>query len=943
MGNLFSKKNGFEKQLLDMETKILNLEDKLSNSRIFHQKVLHKIVLYSFAIEFFIILFTYVKSRSLETLPEKLFCCIYLVLFPIFIFILTKVYGFIYKYLIKKNEIKLDGLKTGLQKKLDERKRETDYENTQKLLDRYESIINNKKKRNPSSPINKPLGPPAMNNTRNRNQPYNIASQQNQQQQRMVQTQPLSPQQLQLLQQQQRLSQQIAPQQQQQQQQQPQQQPQSQQLQPPQQQQQQQPILNQPYNINNSINNKPPIQIPPQQSFQYINNQRSPQQYQQQQQQQQKSKWWLDKLVDYLISDGPAHGSPLICSNCHSHNGYVPVEELSNIQFRCRVCKTFNQRDSVNNITNNNTTNDSGNNQNTGSTQQTESLQDQPSIEEIDKNFSVVEQNNETNNENISDGEKRLEDNNSNDNNNDINNDVAVIGAGFSGLCFAKYSNQIGNLIPTIFEKSNDFGGAWSNSSSRKVWDSLKLNVNQISMSFSDFEIKNKFPSKDDIFPSNQLFYEYLKSYVEHFKINDFIKFNSNVTKVEKIGNDESCCRWKVTWENKHQTINSDCFDFVVVCNGAFSKSSIQNELQIKLDQFKGNVIHSEKYRNPELLKGKNVVVIGSSFSGCEIASDISNVTSNCILVGHDNFYTVNKFLTNENGNEVPWDMSFFKRCISYEKCDNKTDQEIWEIIKKSFLQICPKQDISKNPNSLIPIRTTPENQPPVGFIVTSTYIDDVESGKIKTFTGDNYKIKSVNGSSITFSNDKGEINTVDNIDTVIVSNGYQMEFPFLEKDVLDDVCFDPKDQFLPICAYEYSFPSKFKTMAFICCFKGAFFSEVELYCRWISLVFSDKLEYPSDDKLINGKNDLLKLRSLRPRPQFPVLDCVYHCDKIAKEIGCLPDFESIKINDPDLYNKLWNGFYCTASYNLVGPGSKPILAKEIINNNFETFKQFDN
>ncbi|KAK5579446.1 hypothetical protein RB653_009129 [Dictyostelium firmibasis] len=416
MGNFFSKKNGFEKQLLDMETKILYLEDKLSNSRMFHQKVLHKIVLYSFAIEFFIILFTYVKSRSLENLPEKLFCCIYLVLFPVFIFILAKVYGFIYKYLIKKNEVKLDNLKTGLQKKLDERKRETDYENTQKLLDRYESIIN-KKKKNPPSPTNKPLNQSNMNmnnnnsdmnniignSTRNRNQPYNIASQQHNQQQRMIQPQQLSPQQQQLLQQQQRLNQNIVPPQYQQ-------QPQN-----------QQPILNQPNNINSISNNIEKSPSPIQQSSQFISNQRLPsqqyqhqhQQQQQQQQQQQKSKWWLDKLVDYLISDGPTHGSPLICSNCHSHNGYVPVEELSNIQFRCRICKTFNQRDSVNNL--NPTNNTINNNENAGSNQQP--LQDQqPSIEEIDKNIS--EQKNDTNNENDGENDKNLEENNT------INNEI---------------------------------------------------------------------------------------------------------------------------------------------------------------------------------------------------------------------------------------------------------------------------------------------------------------------------------------------------------------------------------------------------------------------------------------------------------------------------------------------------------------------------------------
>ncbi|KAM9974872.1 hypothetical protein ACTFIW_008342 [Dictyostelium discoideum] len=527
------------------------------------------------------------------------------------------------------------------------------------------------------------------------------------------------------------------------------------------------------------------------------------------------------------------------------------------------------------------------------------------------------------------------------------NKKVAIIGAGPSGLCFAKYINQIGYLIPTIFDKSNDFGGVWSNSTNRKVWDSLRINFNQFSTSFSDFPFKDKFPSKGEVFPTNQELYEYYKSYVEHFDLMKIIRFNSTIISVKKFkgpSEDFTNCKWKVTWVQNDKTTLTEVFDFIVVASGTFSKGFVSKDLQMKLKNFKGDIIHSENYRNPESLKGKNVVVLGSSFSGCEIANEVSTVTSKCFQVGHENYYAINSFIPNEKGVEVPWEMIFHVRNLSYQTHHNKSHKEIWETKKKFLLDICPKQDLKKNPNSLVPIKTTPENQPPIGIIFSRNYIENVESGKIKTFTGDNYKIQSVNnGNSLTFSNDKGEINTVDNTDTLILSSGFQIDFSFLDNDVLEDICYEPTDSLVPMCLYEHTFPSKFKSIAFIGCLKGVFRFEVELYCRWVSLVFSGKLEYPNDEKLSQGKNDLLKLRSLRPRPQFPILDCVYHCDKIAKEIGCLPDFESIKINDPELYNKLWNGFFCQASYNLIGPGSNPTLAKEIINNYYENYQQFKN
>lgn len=37
---------------------------------------------------------------------------------------------------------------------------------------------------------------------------------------------------------------------------------------------------------------------------------------------------------------------------------------------------------------------------------------------------------------------------------------IAVLGAGLSGLCAAKYAKQSGHLV-TIFEQSGEIGGTW--------------------------------------------------------------------------------------------------------------------------------------------------------------------------------------------------------------------------------------------------------------------------------------------------------------------------------------------------------------------------------------------------------------------------------------------------------------------------------------------------
>lgn len=37
---------------------------------------------------------------------------------------------------------------------------------------------------------------------------------------------------------------------------------------------------------------------------------------------------WLDKLVDYVVADGPAHRFALICRYCATHNGLATPDDF---------------------------------------------------------------------------------------------------------------------------------------------------------------------------------------------------------------------------------------------------------------------------------------------------------------------------------------------------------------------------------------------------------------------------------------------------------------------------------------------------------------------------------------------------------------------------------------------------------------------------------------
>src|SRR5581483_2517709 len=46
----------------------------------------------------------------------------------------------------------------------------------------------------------------------------------------------------------------------------------------------------------------------------------------------------MEKLVDYVVSDGPNNRYALICNVCHSHNGMALKEEFEFIAYKCAYC-----------------------------------------------------------------------------------------------------------------------------------------------------------------------------------------------------------------------------------------------------------------------------------------------------------------------------------------------------------------------------------------------------------------------------------------------------------------------------------------------------------------------------------------------------------------------------------------------------------------------------
>ncbi|ELU06178.1 hypothetical protein CAPTEDRAFT_212147 [Capitella teleta] len=215
---------------------------------------------------------------------------------------------------------------------------------------------------------------------------------------------------------------------------------------------------------------------------------------------------------------------------------------------------------------------------------------------------------------------------------------VAVIGAGAAGLCALRHLTHQPRIQAVAFEQTKQLGGTWVYTENigtddlglpvhSSMYANLRTNLPKEVMAFPD----HPFPTGGSSFISHVDVLDYLKSYSQHFNLEQFIKFSTSVENVEPITREDASTVWKmvsrevVSGKEEHHE-----FDAVVVCNGHYSVPLIP---KIKgLEGFKGQVMHSHNYRHPEDFSGKRVVLLGAASSGIDIGFDLAATAKEIVL-----------------------------------------------------------------------------------------------------------------------------------------------------------------------------------------------------------------------------------------------------------------------------------------------------------------------
>jgi len=192
---------------------------------------------------------------------------------------------------------------------------------------------------------------------------------------------------------------------------------------------------------------------------------------------------------------------------------------------------------------------------------------------------------------------------------------VAIIGGGSSGVIALKELLEQGVRNVTVFETQAGGGGLYR----RDNYDNACHTSNMCYTSFACFP-------PEDVRQCGHFslrgYVEYLEKFADEFRLRDFVKFSTTVTKVAKTKDE-----WSVTYSTNGD-VTTDVFDVVICASGTHTNHANPRSFAW-LEGFSGDVIHSSEFRSAEkTYTGKRVVVCGAGESGSDISLWASKVAS---------------------------------------------------------------------------------------------------------------------------------------------------------------------------------------------------------------------------------------------------------------------------------------------------------------------------
>jgi cation diffusion facilitator CzcD-associated flavoprotein CzcO len=185
--------------------------------------------------------------------------------------------------------------------------------------------------------------------------------------------------------------------------------------------------------------------------------------------------------------------------------------------------------------------------------------------------------------------------------------DVAIVGAGFGGLCAAIRLRESGVQSLVILERDHEVGGTWRDN----VYPGCACDVPSHMYSFSF--APNKEWTRP--YPQQQEIQDYILRITDRYALRPLIRFNTEVHAMRWLA-EQACWQIEVTGQPPMFARH------VILATGPLSKPAIPDIPGV--DAFAGEAFHSGTWRHDVELKGKRIAVVGTGASAIQFVPEIA-------------------------------------------------------------------------------------------------------------------------------------------------------------------------------------------------------------------------------------------------------------------------------------------------------------------------------
>ena len=327
---------------------------------------------------------------------------------------------------------------------------------------------------------------------------------------------------------------------------------------------------------------------------------------------------------------------------------------------------------------------------------------------------------------------------------------VCVVGAGPCGLTALKNLLAAGIRDVVCYDEGPAIGGNWvfdERPDRHSVYDATHLISSKRLSEFEDYPFPHDYPD----YPSHRQMRAYFEDYANHLGLLPFIQLTRRVERATLLPDR----RWSIVSTGSEGT-REETFDYLFICSGHHREPFTPSYP----GRFSGEALHSSEYKQPDIFRGKRVLVVGGGNSACDIAVDVARVASKTCISMRRGYHILPKLMFGR-----PSDLLYARMRDKFSLPRSFARLVAGAMVRLSVGPL-EKYGLQAPKGKLFETHPT----------LSSDILNALRSGRVLPRIG----IGGIEGNSVQFNDD-----TAEEFDVIIWATGYQIRFPFFDNSVI--------------------------------------------------------------------------------------------------------------------------------------------------------------